>query len=152
MKNIVKSLPFRLLVGVVVGIVLGLWAGDFVYGSQVMQVVQTIKELLGSIINFCVPLIVIGFIAPSITRLKQNASRMLLLALILAYGSSVIAALLSMTAGFAIIPALSIQSAAECLNELPELLFNLEITPIMSVMSALVFSVLVGLAATWASR
>ena len=64
-----------------------------------MQVVLTIKELLGSIINFCVPLIIIGFIAPSITRLKQNASRMLLLALILAYGSSVLAALLSMSGG-----------------------------------------------------
>ena len=150
MKSIVKSLPFRLLVGVVVGIVLGLWAGGASFGSQVMQVVLTIKELLGSIINFCVPLIIIGFIAPSITRLKQNASRMLLLALVLAYGSSVLAALLSMSAGFAIIPALSIQSAAEGLNELPELLFNLEIAPIMSVMSALVFSVLVGLAATWA--
>ena len=150
MKSIVKSLPFRLLVGVVVGIVLGLWAGGASFGPQVMQVVLTIKELLGSIINFCVPLIIIGFIAPSITRLKQNASRMLLLALILAYGSSVLAALLSMSAGFAIIPALSIQSAAEGLNELPELLFNLEIAPIMSVMSALVFSVLVGLAATWA--
>ena len=150
MKNIVKSLPFRLLVGVVVGIVLGLWAGGSSYGSQVMQVILTIKELLGSIINFCVPLIIIGFIAPSITRLKQNASRMLLLALVLAYGSSVLAALLSMSAGFVIIPTLSIQSAAEGLNELPELLFNLEIAPIMSVMSALVFSVLVGLAATWA--
>lgn len=150
MKSIVKSLPFRLLVGVVVGIVLGLWAGGASFGSQVMQVVLTIKELLGSIINFCVPLIIIGFIAPSITRLKQNASRMLLLALVLAYGSSVLAALLSMSAGFAIIPALSIQSAAEGLNALPELLFNLEIAPIMSVMSALVFSVLVGLAATWA--
>ena len=150
MKSILKSLPFRLLVGVVVGIALGLWAGSASFGSQVMQVVLTIKELLGSIINFCVPLIIIGFIAPSITRLKQNASRMLLLALVLAYGSSVLAALLSMSAGFAIIPALSIQSAAEGLNELPELLFNLEIAPIMSVMSALVFSVLVGLAATWA--
>ena len=150
MKSILKSLPFRLLVGVVVGIVLGLWAGGASFGSQVMQVVLTIKELLGSIINFCVPLIIIGFIAPSITRLKQNASRMLLLALVLAYGSSVLAALLSMSAGFAIIPALSIQSAAEGLNELPELLFNLGIAPIMSVMSALVFSVLVGLAATWA--
>ena len=150
MKSIVKSLPFRLLVGVVVGIALGLWAGGVSFGPQVMQVVLTIKELLGSIINFCVPLIIIGFIAPSITRLKQNASRMLVLALILAYSSSVLAALLSMSAGFAIIPALSIQSAAEGLNELPELLFNLEIAPIMSVMSALVFSVLVGLAATWA--
>ena len=154
MKQIVKSLPFRLLIGVVVGIALGLWCDgrvlfDAPVGLYVMEVVLTIKELLGSIINFCVPLIVIGFIAPSITRLKQNASRMLLLALILAYGSSVIAALLSMTAGYAIIPALSIESAAEGLNELPELLFNLEITPIMSVMSALVFAVLVGLAATW---
>ena len=150
MNGIFKSLPFRLLVGVAAGIVLGLWASGFTYGSQVMQVVLTLKELLGSLINFCVPLIIIGFIAPSITRLKQNASRMLALALVLAYTSSVCAALMSMAAGYAIIPALSIQSAAEGLNHLPELLFNLEITPVMSVMSALVFSVLVGLAATWA--
>ena len=150
MSGIFKSLTFRLLVGVAAGIVLGLWASGFTYGSQVMQVVLTLKELLGSLINFCVPLIIIGFIAPSITRLKQNASRMLALALVLAYTSSVCAALMSMAAGYAIIPALSIQSAAEGLNQLPELLFNLEIAPVMSVMSALVFSVLVGLAATWA--
>ena len=150
MNGIFKSLPFRLLVGVAAGIVLGLWASGFAYGGQVMQVVLTLKELLGSLINFCVPLIIIGFIAPSITRLKQNASRMLALALVLAYTSSVCAALMSMAAGYAIIPALSIQSAAEGLNQLPELLFNLEIAPVMSVMSALVFSVLVGLAATWA--
>lgn len=150
MNGIFKSLPFRLLVGVAAGIVLGLWASGFTYGSQVMQVVLTLKELLGSLINFCVPLIIIGFIAPSITRLKQNASRMLALALVLAYTSSVCAALMSMAAGYSIIPALSIQSAAEGLNQLPELLFNLEIAPVMSVMSALVFSVLVGLAATWA--
>ena len=150
MNGILKSLPFRLLIGVAAGIVLGLWASGFTYGGQIMQVVLTLKELLGSLINFCVPLIIIGFIAPSITRLKQNASRMLVLALVLAYTSSVCAALMSMAAGYAIIPALSIQSAAEGLNELPELLFNLEIAPIMSVMSALVFSVLVGLAATWA--
>lgn len=150
MNGIFKSLPFRLLVGVAAGIVLGLWASGFTYGSQVMQVVLTLKELLGSLINFCVPLIIIGFIAPSITRLKQNASLMLALALVLAYTSSVCAALMSMAAGYAIIPALSIQSAAEGLNQLPELLFNLEIAPVMSVMSALVFSVLVGLAATWA--
>ena len=150
MKKVFGSLPVRLLIGVVVGIALGLLCDGPAWGVNVMEVVLTVKELLGSIINFCVPLIVIGFIAPSITRLKQNASRMLLLALILAYSSSVIAALLSMSAGYAIIPALSIQSAAEGLNELPELLFNLEIAPIMSVMSALVLSVLLGLAATWA--
>ncbi len=149
MKQIVNSLPFRLLVGVAAGIVLGLACDGPAWGRNVMEVVLTVKELLGSLINFCVPLIIIGFIAPSITRLRQNASRMLLLALVLAYGSSVIAALLSMSAGYALIPILSIAPAAEGLNELPELLFNLEIAPVMSVMSALVLSVLLGLAATW---
>ena len=154
MKKIVSSLPFRLILGVVIGIVVGIgcagWqVGDVDAGSMVMQVVQTVKNLLGSLINFCVPLIIIGFIAPSITRLRSNASRMLALALALAYLSSVCAALLSMGAGFIIIPNLSIQAAAEGLRELPEVLFTLEIDPIMSVMSALVFSVLVGLAATW---
>ena len=74
---------------------------------------------------------------------------MLGLALILAYTSSVCAALLSMGAGYAIIPGLSVEVSPEGLNELPALLFNLEIAPVMSVMSALVFSVLIGLAATW---
>ena len=154
MKKILSSLPVRLIIGVVIGIIIGLgsadlWIGGTDVGGTIMQVVLTLKNLLGSLINFCVPLIIIGFIAPSITRLRSNASRMLVLALALAYTSSVCAALMSMGAGYAIIPGLSIQSAAEGLREAPELLFNLDIAPVMSVMSALVFSVLVGLAATW---
>ena len=62
MKKILNSLPFKLLLGVAVGIVLGLVANE-----AVMNVVVTIKQVLGQIITFCVPLIVIGFIAPSIT-------------------------------------------------------------------------------------
>lgn len=154
MKKILSSLPVRLIIGVVIGIIIGLgsadlWIGGTDVGGTIMQVVLTLKNLLGSLINFCVPLIIIGFIAPSITRLRSNASRMLVLALALAYTSSVCAALMSMGASYAIIPGLSIQSAAEGLREAPELLFNLDIAPVMSVMSALVFSVLVGLAATW---
>lgn len=144
MKKIVKSLPFQLLVGVVLGIGIGL-----ISNATVMQVILTAKNLLGSLINFCVPLIIIGFIAPSITRLGKNASRILGVALVLAYVSSIGAALFSMGAGYGIIPHLSIASSVEGLKDLPEVLFNLQIDPIMSVMSALVFSVLVGLAATW---
>ena len=148
MKKLLSSLPARLLIGVVIGIMVGLGASSYEL-EGLMQVILTIKTLMGSVISFCVPLIIIGFIAPSITRLKNNASRMLGLALLLAYTSSVCAALLSMAAGYAIIPHLSIQSVVDGLKTLPELLFTLEIAPIMSVMSALVFSVLVGLAATW---
>ena len=72
MKKILNSLPFKLLLGVAVGIVLGLVANE-----AVMNVVVTIKQVLGQIITFCVPLIVIGFIAPSITKLGSDVSRIL---------------------------------------------------------------------------
>ena len=144
MKKLLNSLPFRLLAGVIIGILVGLVANE-----TFMNIVVTAKQLLGELITFCVPLIVIGFIAPSITRLGKNASRMLMVALILAYVSSVGAALVSMVAGFNIIPHLSIVSTAEGLKELPEVIFELSIPQIMSVMSARVFSVLIGLAVTW---
>lgn len=144
MKKIVSSLPFRLLLGVVIGII----AGQF-FGTALMNVVVTVKFVLGEFINFCVPLIIIGFIAPSITRLGKNASRMLGVAVICAYLSSLLAALMSMGAGYGLIPHLSIVSETEGLKELPEVVFQLEIPQIMSVMSALVLSVLLGLAAAW---
>ena len=144
MKNLWKSLPARLLVGVIVGVLAGLVANE-----SVMNVVVTLKQVLGQVITFCVPLIVIGFIAPSITRLGQNASRMLGVALILADVSSIGAALFSMAAGYGLIPHLSIASDVEGLKKLPDVIFQLEIPQIMPVMSALVFSVLLGLAVTW---
>ena len=144
MKKILKSLPFQLLLGVIIGIVLGLISNE-----AVMNVIVTIKFVLGELINFCVPLIVIGFIAPSITKLGKNASRILGVAVLLAYVSSVLAALGSMAAGYGLIPHISIVSEVDGLKELPEIVFQLEIPQIMSVMSALAFSILIGLAATW---
>lgn len=144
MKKIVASLPFRLLLGVAIGIIAGQ-----LFGTALMNIVVTVKFVLGEFINFCVPLIIIGFIAPSITRLGKNASRMLGVAVFCAYTSSILAALLSMGAGYGLIPHLSIVSETEGLKELPEIVFQLEIPQIMSVMSALVLSVLLGLAAAW---
>ena len=95
------------------------------------------------------PLIIIGFIAPSITKLGNNASRMLGVAIIIAYASSVGAALFSTAAGYTLIPHLSIVTNVEGLKELPPVVFELAIPQIMPVMSALVFSVMIGLAATW---
>lgn len=144
MKKLFKSLPVRLLIGVVLGIVLGLVAN-----KGIMNVIVTVKFVLGQVITFCVPLIIIGFIAPSITKLGNNASKMLGVALVIAYASSIGAALMSTAAGYGIISHLSIQSEVEGLKELPGVIFQLEIPQIMSVMSALVFSIMLGLAAAW---
>ena len=144
MKKIFSSLPVKLLIGIVIGIIFGQ-----ILPENVMSVVVTLKNILGQVINFVVPLIVIGFIAPSITKLGNNASRMLGVALMVAYTSSVLAALLSMGAGYAIIPNLPVVSEIEGLKELPEDVFGLTIPQIMNVMSALAFSILIGLAAIW---
>ena len=144
MKKILSSLPVRLLLGVILGILIGQVANE-----TAINVIITVKYILGQLITFCVPLIIIGFIAPSITKLGNNASRMLGVAVVCAYVSSLLAALLSMAAGYGMIPHLSIVSEVEGLKELPAMLFQLDIPQVMPVMSALVLSVLIGLAATW---
>lgn len=144
MKKLFSSLPFRLLLGVILGIAAGLYASE-----NVMQVVITVKNILGQLITFCVPLIIIGFIAPSITRLGSNASRLLGVAVVLAYVSSVGAAFFSMAAGYGLIPRLSVVSGADGLKDLPKAVFSLDIPQIMPVMSALVLSILLGLAVSW---
>ena len=142
--KIFKSLPARLLLAIVIGILAGL-----VLPRGAMVVVVTAKYIMGQIIMFCVPLIIIGFIAPSITKLGGSATRMLSVAVILAYASSILAAFMSTGAGFAIIPHLNIITDPEGLRELPAVAFQLDIPQIMPVMSALVFSMLVGLAVVW---
>lgn len=144
MKKLTGSLPFRLLLGVVIGILVGQFASE-----GLMNIVVTLKYIMNQIISFCVPLIVIGFIAPSITKLGNNASKMLGVAVVIAYVSSVGAALFSMAAGYLLIPHLSIVSEVDGLKELPGVVFQLDIPQIMPVMSALVFSLFIGLAATW---
>ena len=144
MKKLFDNLPFRLLLGIIIGVILGQ-----VFPESVMKVVVTLQYIMGQLITFCVPLIIIGFIAPSITKLGKNASRLLGVAIVIAYVSSVCAALMSTGAGYALIPHLSIDTEVAGLRTLPDVVFELNIPQIMSVMSALVLSVLVGLAATW---
>ena len=151
-NNFFTSLPFKLLMGVFLGICIGLvlnYADGNAATKAILNVVVTAKYILGQLINFCVPLIIIGFIAPSITKLGGHASRMLGVAIVIAYVSSLGAALFSTVSGYALIPHLSISSAADKLKTLPDVVFELSIPQIMPVMSALVLSILLGLAAAW---
>ena len=138
------GLIIKLLAALVIGAVLGRVAG-----VGVMDAVVSIKHVLGQLIFFAVPLVIVGFIAPAIARLGQNASKMLLTAVALAYISSVGAAFFSAFSGYAIIPHLSIPTQVEGLVELPKASFVLNIPPLMSVMTALVTALIIGIAASW---
>ncbi|MBQ6775586.1 MAG: cation:dicarboxylase symporter family transporter [Synergistaceae bacterium] len=151
-KGFTSSLPFKLIVALLAGMFIGLGLAT-IEGNAIctalLNVVVTVHYIASQFLNFCVPLIIIGFVAPSITRMGSNASRMLLLALTLAYVSSIGAAFAATFAGYSIIPFLNIVTEVEGLKDLPEVVFKLSIPQVMPVMSALFVSVLVGLAAAW---
>lgn len=145
MNNTKKDyLIVKLILGVVIGIIAGINANE-----SIIQIFMSIKQVLGQIIFYAVPLIIVGFITPAITGLKQNANKLLSTALIIAYLSSIGAAFMSMAAGYILIPNLNISNKVDGLRELPSILFSLKIDPMFSVMTALVTSILFGLAIIW---
>ncbi len=138
-------LILKLILGVIVGILVGLYAND-----THIQIIMTVKQIIGQVIFYTIPLIIVGFITPAIAGLKDNANKMLFGALGISYLSSIGAAFLAMFAGYSIIPRLNIVTDAQGLKELPkELLFNLEIPPLFPVMTALFTAILMGLAIIW---
>lgn len=144
MKKFFTSTIVQLLAGVIAGILLGTVANE-----QAMYVVVSLKHILGQLIFFMVPLIILGFVAPSIARLKNNVGGMLGIALLLAYTSSVAGGLFAAFVGYEAIPFLHVDTAGSTLKEIPAMLFQLDIPPVMSVISALVLALMLGISAVW---
>lgn len=144
MKKFFTSTIVQLLAGVIAGILLGIVANE-----QAMYVVVSVKHILGQLIFFMVPLIILGFVAPSIARLKNNVGGMLGIALLLAYTSSVAGGLFAAFVGYEAIPFLHVDTAGSTLKEIPAMLFQLDIPPVMSVISALVLALMLGISAVW---
>ena len=143
-KKIFSNTIIILLFSVIVGILVG-----FFIPEKGMKIVLVIKQICGQIIFFLVPLIIVGFVAPSFASLKGNVSRLIILAFFLAYISSIGAAFFASFLSYQIIPWLNIQSVTEPARHLPNVLFNLEIPPVLNVMSALLLSVFLGLGCIW---
>ena len=104
MRRLFSSTISKLILAVIVGILLGLIANE-----GFMNIIVIMKYILGQLIFFMVPLIILGFVSYSIAKMKDNASKMLGLALVIAYLSSIGAAFFAMVTGYTLIPHLSIE-------------------------------------------
>ena len=147
-------LLIKIITAVILGIVLGILInntstnaaeGSLSTQEVLMQIVLSIKHILGQVIFFMVPLIIIGFITPAITGIKNNTNKMLTTMLLLAYTSSVLAAAFAMVAGYLIIPHLNIVSTITE-QEPMKLIFELNIPPMFPVLTSLFFAITFGLA------
>jgi len=144
MRKFFNNTIVQLLIAVIVGIV----AGFYVEGT-ILSAIVSLKHVTGQVIFFLVPLIILGFIAPSIAHLRSNASKMILFAFGIAYLSSVGASLFGAAVGYQVIPHLDIAADANALKALPENMLKIDIPPVMNVMTALVLAALIGLATAW---
>ena len=120
-----------------------------VASEDIMEAVLVVKQVSRQIIFFLLSLIILGFVAPSIASLRGNVSKVLLFSFAIAYLSSVGAAFFGVFVSYQTIPLLHIEAAPEVTCALPSLRFLLEIPPVMSVMTALVLSIFVGLGVIW---
>lgn len=75
----------RLILGLIGGIILG--KIGFV---PLLRLMITFNGIFGNFLQFVIPLIIIGFVAPGIGDLGKKAGKLLVITTILAYGSTIV--------------------------------------------------------------
>ncbi len=141
-------MKFGLLPRIIVGILLGVLVGTFL-PSKIVQLFATFNGLFSQFLGFAIPLIIIGFIAPSIGAMGKGAGKLLGLSTAIAYLSTVGAGLLAFLSAKFIYPFILEPSASKTFQNPEEALlkpfFQVEMPPIMGVMTALLIAFTVGL-------
>src|SRR5690606_18311569 len=114
-----------------------------------VRVFATFTSLFGGFLNFVVPLIIIAFIAPGIAKLGKGSGKLLGLATVFAYMSTIFAGILAYVAATSILPSVIHKTNGSVVENAGKAaatpFFELEMTPIMGVMSALILAFLFGI-------
>ncbi len=131
----------KLVLGIIGGIVIGITGIEFL-----TRVLVTFSGVFGNFLSYIVPLLIIAFVAPGIAELGDKAGRLLGITTGIAYLSTIIAGILAFFAASLILPSI-ISSGGQVAGEGLGIsgYFEMEIPPIMGVMSALVTAFLLGL-------
>lgn len=148
MKKI--SLPkIPLLALIVVAIGLGIGFG-FILPTWAVRVFATINSLFSNLLNFIVPLLILGLVAPGIADLGHGAGRLLLITAGLAYSFTVMSGLFTYFTCDLTFPIILGESVGAMLdqsasNTALSPYFTIAIPPLLDVMSALVTAFVLGL-------
>src|SRR5690625_1084972 len=137
-----------LLGKIVIAIILGVAVGSFA-PEWIIRIGATFNDLFGSFLSFIIPFIIIGFIAPGIGAMGRGAGKLLGLTGLIAYASTIIAGLIAYFVATTLYPFLlkgqSITTLADPSEGLSTTFFELEMPPLMDVMTALLIAFVIGL-------
>ncbi|KEI84683.1 dicarboxylate/amino acid:cation symporter [Clostridium botulinum] len=143
MKNL--GLLTKLVLGIIFGILIGVISKTLdMY--HIVRALNTFSGLFGGFLNFCIPLIIVGFVAPGIADLGKGSGKLLGITVLFAYLSTIIAGIAAFLLGQSILPRLIKNSGNMFKSKVYlEPFFKVDIPPIMGVMSALVFAFVLGI-------
>lgn len=143
MKKLKIGLLGKILIAILLGVLIGLIAP-----AWLVRVFLTFNGIFSQFLGFAIPLIIVGLVAPAISDIGKTAGKMLLATVAIAYGSTIIAGLVSYLTGAALFPDMiqsgtSLQEVATSTELTPY--FTVEIPPLMNVMTALILAFTLGL-------
>lgn len=142
-----KKMPLllKIIVALVLGIGIGL-ACDALAIKFPIRILATFSGLFGNFLSFVIPLIIIGFIVPGIASLGSKSGRGLVITTVIAYISTVISGILAYLIGSTLLSRLINGKATLAESGVKvDPYFTIEMTPIMGVMSALIFAFVIGI-------
>ncbi|MGO1368382.1 MAG: dicarboxylate/amino acid:cation symporter [Senegalia sp. (in: firmicutes)] len=142
----------KLIIGIILGIVIGLISKQF-DNYLVVRILSTFGSLFSNFLNFIIPLVIIGFVAPGIAELGRGAGKLLGITALFAYVSAVVAGVMAFFIGSFILP--NVITTAD-LTEVSKVnvtpYFEVIIDPMMGVMTALVTAFVLGLGMAYIKR
>ncbi len=143
LKKLKLGLLPKVLIAIALGILLGNWMPH--WGIRIFV---TFNELFSQLLGFLVPLIILGMVAPAIGDMGKKAGKMLLITVVLAYAATLFAGFMSYGTAMLTFPhVVDINQISHSLTDENNLTpyFTMAIPPLMSVMTALMLSFLLGL-------
>ncbi|MCG3088563.1 dicarboxylate/amino acid:cation symporter [Sporosarcina cyprini] len=143
------GLIWRIIIAIGLAILLG-WSLPLLhegFAKGFGRTFATFNMIFGGFLNFVVPLIIVAFIAPGIAKLGKGSGKLLGLATAFAYISTIVAGVLAFFAATTILPNFikTGQKQIEGTHHVLEPFFELELTPLMGVMTALLLAFILGI-------
>lgn len=142
-----KKIKINLLLQILIAIVLGIVCGNF-FPQWLGSVFMTFNAIFSQFLGFLIPLIILGFVAPSIAEIGKGAGKILVATAALAYLATISTGFLSYFVGDSVFPSLITPHAlSDKLGEANDLqpYFTIKMPPLMDVVSALVLSFVLGI-------
>lgn len=141
-----KKFKLGLLPRIVIAIVLGICLGGIMPVS-LERVFMTFNGIFSQFLGFLIPLIIVGLVTPAIGEIGHNAGKMLLVTVVIAYLDTLFSGFFSYFTSSSLFPTMisssHVSQFAKAVDVAPY--FNINIPPLMDVMSSLVLAFILGL-------